>query len=296
MRVVIKEKSIPVYSLHESSSTGSHLFEIVQACGEVKRNKADFLVPHRKGFYSMVLVKTGNSRHWVDGVPYTTKPNVFYFATPKQVHVKERSTPFYGTIVSFTEEFLKLEENKLLLQLPIITNPDNQHELSLTPYEIAYIDDIMIKMLAEFTGEGDWRNSMLLSYLRVLLIYVSRLYTERFENVPLENNSLIRKFLTVVDENFNTLHQVADYAQLFAMTPGHLSETVKLQSGKTAIEHIHDRIVMEAKRHLLHTSWSMKEVAYELGFEDAAYFSRFFKRITGETPAAYREAIRKMYQ
>ncbi|RYD96416.1 MAG: AraC family transcriptional regulator, partial [Sphingobacteriales bacterium] len=68
------------------------------------------------------------------------------------------------------------------------------------------------------------------------------------------------------------------------------------QSGKPAIKHIHDRLVLEARRLLFLTNDSLKEIAYGLGFSDASYFNRFFKRETGTTPADYRTAIRKMYQ
>ena len=82
---------------------------------------------------------------------------------------------------------------------------------------------------------------------------------------------------------------------MLQITAGHLSDVIKRQSGKTAIEHIHERIVMEAKRQLLHAGLSVKEIAYALGFDDAAYFNRFFKRITSVTPVVYRRTIREMY-
>jgi len=74
-----------------------------------------------------------------------------------------------------------------------------------------------------------------------------------------------------------------------------LSDVVKTQSGKPAIKHIHDRLVMEARRLLFHTDNSLKDISFDLGFSDASYFNRFFKRETGVTPASYRAKIRKMY-
>ena len=79
------------------------------------------------------------------------------------------------------------------------------------------------------------------------------------------------------------------------ISAGHLSELVKAQSGKPAIKHIHDRLVLEARRLLFHTSKSSKEIAYDLGFSDASYFNRFFKRETAITPNDYRNQIREMY-
>ncbi len=68
-----------------------------------------------------------------------------------------------------------------------------------------------------------------------------------------------------------------------------------MQSGRPAIKHIHERLVLEARRLLFHTDNSLKEIGFDLGFSDASYFNRFFKRETGVTPAGYRSNIRKMY-
>ncbi|HWK02607.1 MAG TPA: helix-turn-helix domain-containing protein [Puia sp.] len=137
---------------------------------------------------------------------------------------------------------------------------------------------------------------MLTSLLRVLVIYLSRLYTRQFsEDGKMQNHLLLKDFQSLVERNYSSLHDVASYASLLHLTPGYLTDLVKQQSGKTVLAHIHERITVEAKRRLLHTELSVKELADELGFREAAYFNRFFKRLTGITPVAYRTQIRKMY-
>ncbi|WP_423148521.1 helix-turn-helix domain-containing protein [Rubrolithibacter danxiaensis] len=291
-----KEGIIRKYKLSESSSIGSSLFEIIEAKGEFIKRKADFLIPHRKDYYLIVFVKNGSSRHWVDFTPYTLKPDTLYFTTPPQVHLKEQSAPLLGTLISFTAEFMELDENKLLKELPVIQNPENLHELNLTAEDISFLEDIFSKMLYEFKTISEWKNSMLLSYLKVLLIYMSRLYTDQVKyNESSPDRFLLKKFRLLIEEHFVKFHQVSNYADLLNITPGHLNDSVKSQSGKTAIEHIHERIILEAKRKLLHTDLSVKEIAYSLNFEDTAYFNRFFKRLTSGTPAAFRSSIREMY-
>ncbi|GAB4022944.1 helix-turn-helix domain-containing protein [Spirosoma koreense] len=287
---------IQQYSLAQSSSTGSTVFDMFEAKGEFRRHKSNFLVPHRKDYYFLCLVRQGNSRHWVDFVPYTLQPNTFYFSSPQQVQVKEQSEPMTGIMLSFTEEYLQLDENRSLRELPIIQNPDNAHEMKLLPDQVQFLEDLLGKMLAEFNATQSWRNDMLQSYVSVLLIYLSRLYTEQFlPEQPSPDRSLLKKFRAYIDEHYDTLHQVADYAELLNLTPGHLNDRIKQQSGKTAIEHIHERLMLEAKRRLLHTDLSAKEIAWQLGFDDVAYFHRFFKRLSGETPATFRTTIREMY-
>lgn len=297
METILREHNIPKYSLKQSSRKGNHLIEMTLCDGtEFQKRKVDFLIPHRKDYYMFVLVRKGNSRHWVDMAPYTLKENTFYISSPWQVHVKEQSKPLEGIILSFSEEFLNLDEGKSLQQLPAILNPLNAHEFSLQPQELSFIEDILQKMWLEYEAKSQWRHSMLLSYLRVLCVYVSRLYAEQFSKKnETKERILLQQFRQLINEHFERLHLVAGYAGLLYISAGYLNEVVKEQSGKTAIEHIHERIVLEAKRKLFYTELSVKEVAFELGFEDAAYFNRFFRRLTGQTPAAFRHSTREMY-
>jgi AraC family transcriptional activator of pobA len=105
----------------------------------------------------------------------------------------------------------------------------------------------------------------------------------------------LKNYQEKINESFREMKEVTDYASQLNISAGHLSEVVKLQSGKPAIKHIHERLVLEARRLLFHTNDSLKEIAYNLGFSDASYFNRFFKRETEVTPAEYRERIREMY-
>jgi AraC family transcriptional activator of pobA len=296
MYAVDTEIIIPKYPLAPDLLTGSKMFSINKADCSVNYFKKDFLIPHRKDYYFWAFVRQGGSRHWIDMKPYELKADTFYFTIPPQVHLKEEAMPLTATSVAFTEEFLALEENSLLRQLPIIQNPDNGHELTLTAADVLFIDDMLEKIAAENRASDNWRNSMLMGYMRILFIYLSRLYTEQFsnkDNVP--DRVLLKKYLSKIEENYLESHEVAGYADMLNISAGHLSEVVKVQSGKPAITHIHDRLILEAKRLLFHTDHSMKEIAFRLGFEDASYFNRFFKRIVGDTPASYRTRFREMY-
>jgi AraC-like DNA-binding protein len=299
MPVLTADKpAIPTYTMMQSTTAGNSMIDVREAdnqCGQLKLDPA-FLIPHRKDYYLFVLVKSGSNRHWIDFMPYTIKADTFYFTVPQQVHLKEHAGPMEGLMASFTDEFLQLEENRVLRQLPIIENPSAAHELLLSKKDVVFVEDTMRKMLDEFKTDGSWRNQMLTSWLRVLVIYLSRLYNEQFSETCLTTSyCLLKSFQALIGEHYTTQHDVAAYAEKLNITPGHLTEVIKLQSGKTAITHIHERLIVEAKRRLLHTELSVKQIADELGFEDAAYFNRFFKRLTEATPINYRQQIREMY-
>ncbi|HTI12226.1 MAG TPA: helix-turn-helix transcriptional regulator [Puia sp.] len=290
------ETIIPKYALEPDPSNRNQLFKIHKIDGGIGTMRADFLVPHRKDYYFFVLVRQGSSRHWIDMTPYTLKPDTFYFTVPHQVHLKEEAKPLKGVFIGFTAEFLALEGNHFLKQLPIIQNPHNGHELSLHTTDILYLEDTLDRIYAEYQTKNNWQHGMLMAHMHVLLIYLSRLYTAQFNHTELApDRVLLKKYLAKIEESYTALHDVTAYAGLLNISAGHLSEVVKRQSGKPAITHIHERLILEAKRLLFHTEHPIKEITFELGFKDTSYFNRFFKRLTKLTPIEYRQSIREMY-
>jgi AraC family transcriptional activator of pobA len=296
MQITTTDADIPKYAFEPDLTTGNPLFRIDKIDSAVNYIKADFLSPHRKDYYFMAFVKKGCNRHWIDMTPYVLKPNTFYFTVPHQVHLKEASEPMTGISISFREEFLALDESRSLKELPVIQNPFNGHELTLTETDLLFIEDLLERIHNEFHARNKWQQGMLLGYMRVLLIYLSRLYMEQFSNEDaIPEKILLKKYLQNINTHFTNTHEIADYASMMNISAGHLSEVIKEQSGKPPITHLHERLMLEARRLLFHTGLSVKEIAFQLGFEDDSYFNRFFKRLAGETPVAYRTSTRKMY-
>ena len=296
MRTLNRQQPVPVYPLGRDEAAGSNSFTLVRSEGALVY-ESDLLIPHRKAYYLLVFVRHSRGRHWVDTRPYAHQANTLYFSTPTQILVKEEPTPFGGTYLTFTNEFLALQPNASLRQLPLIQNPQNGHELRLTMADAAFVEELLAKFEVEYHRPGEWQHRMLTAHLTLLLTYLSRLYTEQFPgDEPSGDQQLLRTYQAKVEECFRERHEVGAYAELLHISAGHLSEVVKAQSGRPAIKHVHERLVLEARRLLLHTQQSLKEIAFALGFSDASYFNRFFKREAGVTPAEYRATIRKMYQ
>ena len=296
MHTYSEAQIIPKYAFEPHPASANSMFRIDNLNGVANRKLSDFLVPHRKDYYFMALVKKGSSRHWIDMTPYDLKPNTFYFTVPHQVHLKEDITPMTGIIVSFSNDFLASDNEGTLKMLPIIQNPYNGHELSLNARDMEFVEGTLEKLLVEYASKEAWQHTMILSYMKILLVYLSRLYMEQFkESESGPDRLLLKRYLARIDQSYTQQHEVAAYAEMLNISAGHLSDVVKAQSGKPAIAHIHERLILEAKRLLFHTDYVIKEIAFHLGFEDASYFSRFFKRMTGHTPLDYRAYIREMY-
>jgi AraC family transcriptional activator of pobA len=293
MKLHTSHEQIPVYSL-KADDSGNKQFRIYNYKGDFP-DRSEVLVPHRKDYYLLVFIRLGGGRQWIDMNPYTLKDNTIYLMAPNQVIVKEEMVQLTSTGIAFTKDFLAVQENMSLMMLPIIKNPESVHELMLKEKDIVFVEDIIAKIALEYQDPSEWQHQMLSAYLKVLLTYLSRIYSEQLsENDISADKTLLKNFLTKVNDCFSELHEVSDYASLLNISPGHLSESIKNQSGRPAIKHIHDRLIMESRRLLMHTDSSIKEIAYNLGFTDASYFNRFFKRETGLTPVEYRIDIRRM--
>ncbi len=137
---------------------------------------------------------------------------------------------------------------------------------------------------------------MLNVQLGALLIQLSRIYTVQYGEHVTPGHTLLARYRSLINIHYGQIHDVATYAAMLHLSADHFSEVIKEQSGKTAITHIHERILVEAKRLLLHTDVSVKEAADQLGFEDAAYFNRWFRRLAGTTPLQYRGDMRAKYK
>jgi AraC family transcriptional regulator, transcriptional activator of pobA len=276
---------VPVYRLGQQ-------FKVYNFEGNLP-DISELLVPHRKDHYLIVFAKKASNQIWIDMQPFRMKENTLCFYGPNQVIVKEEFEQLWSTGIAFTPEFLSLQGNTTF---PLIQNPHNGFHLVLSEEDISVIEDLFGKISNEYKQPGEWQQRMLSAYLTLLLTYLSRLYEEQYKTVSSSADKLLLKhFQQKINESFRELHEVGDYATLLHISAGHLSEVVRSQSGKPAIKHIHERLIMEARRLLFHTGNTSKEIAFDLGFSDASYFNRFFKRETGATPAEYRSSIREMY-
>jgi AraC family transcriptional regulator, transcriptional activator of pobA len=102
---------------------------------------------------------------------------------------------------------------------------------------------------------------------------------------------LVQGLRNAIEDNFRMLHSASDYAEMLNLSPSALARITKAHFNKTLSDLITERIVVEAKRELYLTNKTIKEIAYELGYEDEYYFSRFFKTKTDISPQYYRDTV-----
>ncbi len=156
--------------------------------------------------------------------------------------------------------------------------------------KLRLLSDIFIE---EFKTSDNIRNEMLLVLLKRLVMYVTMLAKSGYAPVKKlqdERLHVIRKFNLLVEANFKTGHTVSFYAEQLCKAPKTLSNLFAIFNQKTPSQIIQERIMVEAKRLLFYTDRSVKDITFELGFEDVSYFSNFFKKNAHVSPSVFRNS------
>lgn len=146
----------------------------------------------------------------------------------------------------------------------------------------------------EFGNRDNIQGEMLRVLLKRLIIKLTRLVKAQSSAGELSTTDLdtVRQFNMLVENNFKTMHQVQDYANLMFKSPKTLSNLFSRHSERSPVQIIGDRIFLEAKRLILYTDKSAGEIGQELGFDEAAHFSRFFKKMAGLSPSEFKKTGR----
>jgi AraC-like DNA-binding protein len=249
-------------------------------------------VPHRHDYYTVLLVEEANGEHIIDYQTYNFASNQVFFVGPGQVHQVVTPTKPSGWVITFSREFLV--ENGIpesfISNISLFRQFGEAPPLELDDTSLERLQRIVLDMEEQLALDLHYRNRALGALLQLFLICCNNSCLLDTNQLDEENASvcMLRDFKALVQGHYQEWHKVAQYAAEIHITPKHLSSTVKNLTGKTAKEIIQDRLTLEAKRLLLHTELNIKEIAYQLGFEEPLHFSGFFKKQTGVSPSSFR--------
>ena len=285
-------EQLPVYSLDNFSSPErkSQQFQV-----EVFDANRHFSVkyPHRHDFFEVLYLLKGSGYHVIDGNKYEIKPPCVFFMSPGQAHKLELSNDIEGFIFIFTSDFYLLNRSNQnsLIEFPFFytIHQDNPPLLLENENDIRFLENLFRQSIAEISRPGDYFLEMLRSILDLILTTCAARYhvNENMLNKG-KGQILVKRFFHLVEENHQKNLSLSDYSGMIGVTPNHLTQIVKLLTGKTSSQIIKAKQLLEIKRLLVHTNLSVSEIANQLNFEDQSYFTKFFKRETGITPIQYR--------
>jgi AraC family transcriptional regulator, transcriptional activator of pobA len=251
-------------------------------------------IPHRHRFYVILWVFHGRGKHVIDGHAYDILPNSLFFIAPNQVHRLMGDANPAGFLILFTVDFLGPEEPRggLLKSLDLFNSEVSQAPLMLAPRSVKPLMTYAHGMMDAYHSGDLYRFETIGAYLRLFLIECRRqsvLKPEGGLGAYSGSQRLVRAFRVMVEKRSRQWHQVQSYARELHVSAKHLGETVHAELNQAPKDYIQDRILMEAKRLLLFTDRSLKEISFDLGFPDPTGFSRFFKKITGGSVQSFRQ-------
>ena len=215
-----------------------------------------------------------------------------YFMKPGQVHQWYFKEKYDGFVVNFSSNFFDwIGINSSLLQkfsfLQSIKITD--HVIELNKELQAIISPLFENIINENLLNDQFTNLKIGSQLLELFILIERNYFADSNAVNDYKSVLLNNFQSLIDQHFKVKKLPKDYAEMLYITPNHLNALCKDLGGISAGELIRSRVVLEAKRLLVNKELSVSEIAYELNFQDASYFVKFFKKYTNFTPEQFRK-------
>ena len=226
--------------------------------------------------YKFIWVQSGSLRLEIDHVPTTLVKGEIIPLTPLH-HIEFKA---------INGEYLTLLFNS---NFYCIFGHDN--EVKLSESQVASLRDITDSLTSEYAIKDNLQEEMLRILLKRFIILCTRIAREKFSVSPEREKAfdMVRQFYVLVDNHFKEKKMVQDYANMLHRSPKTLSNLFTTCGLPSPLRIIHERIEAEAKRLLLYSQKSAKEITEILGFEDQATFSRFFKKMTGESVSEYRK-------
>ncbi|MFK7925096.1 MAG: helix-turn-helix domain-containing protein [Bacteroidia bacterium] len=230
---------------------------------------------------------------------YDFTNGALFFIAPRQVLQWDDSAVFdqKGFSINFHEDFLKGTELALQIKKYGFFSYAANETLHLSPKEERQIELIIENIDLEYQNNQDsFSKDIIISHLSTLLKYAQRFYERQFINRMELSNDLLEQFNQQLEEYFdsgkmqeNGIPSIEKIADKLSVSQRYLSDTLKKETGKTSTEHLQLYLIDVAKNILLDPSKTVSEVAYELGFEYPAYFSRLFKKKEGISPTQFRK-------
>ncbi len=261
-------------------------------------DKSHFDHIQRLNYYSLIWIQKGSGIVKADFSEYNFSENTLFAFAPYQPFMLNSDDDIEATVLHFHPDFFCIHKH----QQEVACNGVLFNNIYHPPFvQIDKTTENTFKILVdqmrtEIQNAALAQYELLISYLKIFLITASRLKTQQQpELLPVTGGSkepfILQNLKNYIELHFKTKHSASDYAELLFVTPKSLSKIIKTHFNKTLTDLISERIIIEAKRELYLTNKTVKEIAYELGYEDEYYFSRFFKNNADVSPQLYRETV-----
>jgi AraC family transcriptional activator of pobA len=245
--------------------------------------------PGRKDFFEIVWLKNEDALHALKDTDLDAKGDWIYLIPPYRVHQLNKAGK-NGELISFKRDMLEEEDKEFLLDLFKIFNVQGEFScLRLSETAAVELSEIFSLLEKEYANHN---MIMVKALLKVFLLKLIQVKEHDFTSQDIHQKR-VYEFLMLLESNYQQVRNTDFYAGKLGISSKRLNQILKEKLDKTGMQLIHDRIILEAKRGIIHSEITIKEIAYELGFSDRPYFSRFFKKQTGQTPEEFQRQAKE---
>ncbi|HEX8016006.1 MAG TPA: helix-turn-helix domain-containing protein [Flavobacterium sp.] len=251
----------------------------------------------RNNYYSLIWVTKGKGKVKADFSEHSFEENSLLAFSPYQPFMLCVSEPIEGIAIHFHPDFycIHMHQKEVSCNGVLFNNIYQPPYVKVTDQAAQTFKMVLEQMKAEIKNAELAQYELLISYLKIFLITASRLKTEQLEEMnaipDAKEPVILQNLKDAIELNFKTKHSAGNYADLLNISAKALAKLSKNYFNKTLTDLISERIIIEAKRELYMTNKTVKEIAYELGYDDEHYFSRFFKTNADVSPQIYRETV-----
>ena len=227
--------------------------------------------------------------------------SLYFISNIQQYQFPASKKPLGAVMLYFNKDFycVQIHDEEVSCDGILFNNVFNSTSVLLSKQDNINVVNTLKEIKQEYESDDIATEEMLRILLKKIIIIATRIYKKQYglTDNSINNNDInfLRKFSQLVEAHFSDDHGVAAYATMLHTTSKNLTKKIKLSGAKPPSQIIKDRILLEAKRYLTHTNYSVKEIAYKLGYEDEAYFNRLFTTHSKLTPLQFRKSFQNFY-
>lgn len=291
---MLKDSNLKIEKYHLHKAHPEKLQFEVYDLNTYRKNSGDKAAqPHSHSYYQIIWFFNDGGTHTIDFETYDVKKNTVLFISKDHIHAFDEDLNIEGYLIHFNESFFMHNDLDIFLKYNVF----NSHKSPCY-----FMDDEGVETTHSYLNliRKELSNRSAFGYedvirfsLKSLLIHLERLHRKGEENQYLGFNShyelQLVNFKDLIEDHYRSNLTVSDYAERLNITSRTLTTITKKLVGKPPSELISERVILEAKRLLRFTSLQIGEIAFKIGFEDASYFVKYFKRFVGLSPKAFRE-------
>ncbi len=251
-----------------------------------------FNKPEQVDAYSIYWIKEGKGIYNIDFESYAFNDNVLFFLSPGQVFSVDSEKIKEAYKLTFVRDFycIQAHDKEVACNGVLFNNIYETPFVKPCESDTQKLQFILDSLIDEFKRQDvAAQYDMLQAYLKQFIIHSVRIKKEHHIIKEDHQTKLFKDFSLLVEQNYKTLHSVTDYANRLGLSPKSLTKHFQKIGSQTPSDFIKSRIVLEAQRQLIYTNDSVKHIAYDLGFNDSAYFTRFFKKATSKSPLQFKK-------